>query len=122
MALSELELSEIEKLSEENPILKKLFLEWKLFVESPYSGMYLSILKAVNDWNDQIKTNPVDLFASKDIKDFERVSKYFSDTQMYTERLDFLRSKMNPKEIKKSDEEAKTPYERALQMTGDLQQ
>lgn len=120
MALTEDQIKEIESIGEKIDSVAQLLSEWRVFSESPYAGMYLSILKQITDWNTQTAEQSIDLFAGKDIKDFERVSKYFSDTQMYTERLDFLRSKMKPEEIKKANEDAKDPYERALVIDGSI--
>lgn len=114
------QLSELEKLSAGQPLLKLLLDDYKVLIESPFAGTYLGMLKQVNDWNSQVTQNQIDLYGEKELKEFDRVTKYFSNVRIYIEQLDYLRSKMKPEEIKKADTDAKTPYERALQIDGSI--
>lgn len=116
--ISDKDRKEIEMVADTIPVVKLIFDEWKTFTDSPYADMYLSVLKQVTSWNQQIKDNEIDLYGSKDLKEFDRVTKYFAGIKDYSDTLDYLRSKMKPEEVKKVDQEAKTPYERALGQIG----
>ena len=95
--------------------LLKLCSEIQTLIQTPYYDMYLAMYKQINDWNKQIKDNAIDLYGTKELKEFDRVTKYFSDIQTYADKLDYLRGKMMPEDIQKANTEAKTPYEIALQ-------
>ena len=97
----------------------------EIVVRSPYYDTYMTLSNQVNDWNEQLKLKPgelqkrvigndkdgnliqvdwmpgkIDLFGSKDDKEFERVFKYFLEIIPLLDALDKLRQKLTPQELK----------------------
>lgn len=101
-------------------IIEELRKELSIYKESPYAETYLAVLKQITDWNQQIAEHRIDLYGTKELKEFDRVTKYFSEIKSLTDTLDYLRSKMKPEEVDTANKKARTPYEQALQQTGQM--
>lgn len=100
----------------ERPIIKDekakayiSFLEHRLdnYEKSPYLKSYLSLLFQINHWNEQLNENPINIFADKEAKEFDRAHKYFTEQRPYFEQLDYLRKLMNPDDEKAISEKLK---------------
>lgn len=124
MEINKQELEDLEELAQSNPIVLKLLTQWKEFYNSPYYDTYITLYNQIKDWNEQliikevtivgenneekkVMLGRVDLFGSKDEKDFDRVWKYLSDSVTILEQLDKIRAKLTPEEKKISDSRAK---------------
>lgn len=99
------------------------FIENRLavFEKSPYAKSYLVLLNQINDFNEQLSIRKskmmnqdlgrevevvvgrVDIFGSKDDKEFERSWKFFTDGFTLHEQLDKYRGKMTSEEKKDAD-------------------
>ena len=121
------EIKVIEKLAEKNEVVKKLYEQWSEFYLSPYFKTYITLYRQIEDWNDQLTIKKgteveriynegkeserrethihgkIDLFGSKDDKEFERAFKYFSDVITILNTLDNIREKISPEEAEKLD-------------------
>lgn len=88
------------------------FLESELlkFKSSPYVYTYLTVLTQIDNFNEQLTTKKIDLFADKDAKEFDRSWKYMLESVDMIKKLDELRKLMNPENIKELEE--KTKYEK----------
>lgn len=76
------------------------FLEDELgkFKNSPYSKTYLTILKQVENFNEQLNKNNIDLFSDKEDKSFDRTKWYFENVLELNRSLLELRKMMSPSE------------------------
>lgn len=96
-------------LQDENEKLKQ---ELKLYKESPYEEGYLSILKQINVWNNDLKNEPTSLkydpkTGDADQKAFEKAHKFITSVDTLYDKLDYLRGKMNPEQQQKVDTASK---------------
>lgn len=102
------------------------YLEGKIkkFEESPIVSTYLTILKQVDSFNNQlnlkesekiledgskitVQSGFIDLFSDKDDKSFDRAWKYLNEAELLIEQLDKLRKKMTPEQQKEAAEQEK---------------
>lgn len=102
------------------------YLEGKLkkFEESPIVNTYLTILRQVNSFNEQLSLREsektmedgqkvkvqegfIDLFSDKDDKSFDRAWKYLNEAELLIEQLDKLRKKMTPEQQRELLEQEK---------------
>lgn len=98
------------------------YLEGRLsvFETSPYAKTYLTIRNQIENFDEQltlgqpeqitiddhpvtIQKGKIDLFGSKDEKEFERSFKYMLESYSLHELLDKYRSKMTPKELEEAN-------------------
>lgn len=105
------------------------YLEERLakYEKSPYVKTYLTLMNQLNDFNEQltikeievqgdngIKKNitlgRIDLFGTKDEKEFERSFKYMLEVNKFLDNLDSIRKKMT----KEEKEELKTDEKKPL--------
>ncbi len=75
-------------------------LERKLAVyeSSPLVDGYLGVLKQIETCNRDLIDTPAGLRDEDDAKAFDRYDKYIQGIDEYYDKLEYLRSKMNPKE------------------------
>jgi len=85
------------------------YIESRLMVyeKSPYKDSYLALLNQINNWNRQLNTTPIDLFADSSQKEFDRAHKFFIEQKPYFEQLEYLRKLMTPLEQKEVAEKEK---------------
>jgi len=96
---------ETRDLEKENEQLKE---ELKLYKESPYIEGYLSILKQINVWNNDLKNEPTSLKydpdnGDADQKAFDKAHKFITSVDTLYDKLEYLRGKMNPEQQQKVD-------------------
>ena len=85
---------------------QKLREELAIYINSPYCNAYEGILKQINQCNKDMMERPAGLRDEEDAKAFERYEKYILKVDEYYEKLEYLRGKMKPEEVKKIDEKA----------------
>ena len=115
------------KISDKGALAYIEFLESKLkkYEESPYCKTYLTIYNQIDSFNDQLEIGEpkaipiegggtytiqpgfVDLFASKDSKEFDRVKWYFENVLELNKNLDELRALMTPEQKKELEAKEK---------------
>ncbi len=123
--MTEQELSEAKKQVKGKPILEKLLSDYQMLMSSPYAKTYITVYNQVEDFNDQLTIKDgetkqrvigqdkhgddilsdytpgkLDIFGSKDDKEFDRAWKYMNDSMSLLETLDKLRAKLSPEEKK----------------------
>ena len=103
--------------------------ELKKLRQSPYYKTYKTILNQVDNWNEQLtitgeeesyivaydkegspiyakrQKGAIDIFGSKDDKEFDRAMKFFLEVNSLLEHLDKMRSKLSPEDKKHLEEE-----------------
>jgi len=103
--------------------------------KSPHTKHYLTILGQINDWSDQLQIREedmvidgvttrvmrgrIEMFGSKDDKEFDRATKYFKEIDDYLTKLDNLRAKMSVEdreELAKKEQLDKTGHAEKLLM------
>lgn len=105
--------------SDATTYIKSLEEKISRFEKSPYYNTYITILGQVESFNEQltikkekklvdaieqeVETGKINLFGSKDEKEFDRCFKYMLECTSMHKILDDLRSKMTPDENKKLD-------------------
>jgi hypothetical protein len=96
--------------------------ELKKVKQSPYYKTYKTILNQVDNWNEQLtitgeeesyivaydkegspiyakrQKGAIDIFGSKDDKEFDRAMKFFLEVNSLLEHLDKMRSKLTPED------------------------
>jgi hypothetical protein len=85
------------------------FLESELlkFKSSPYVFTYLTVLTQIDNFNEQLTTKKIDLFADKDAREFDRSWKYMLESVDMIKKLDELRKLMSPENVKELEEKVK---------------
>lgn len=89
--------------------LEKLREELKTLKESPYYVTYVSILRQLNKWAEELKDSPVAMTSSNDDDDtraFDKVDKYMKSLNLYFDQLELLRQKMQPIDVTNAHKEA----------------
>jgi hypothetical protein len=104
--------------------VEELEAQLTLYTTSPYSKTYITIRKQIDDFNEQLtirKTQikaengemvdallgKIDIFGSKDDKEFERAWKYMMDAIDLHKKLDEFRGKMTKEEKETTDRQLK---------------
>jgi hypothetical protein len=87
------------------PYIESLENELNVFKLSPYVKTYLSILVQVDNFNNQLTSQKIDLFADKDQKEFDRSWKYMLESVDMLEKLDKLRKLMTPEQQKEAQKQ-----------------
>lgn len=136
MALQEDQLQELEALAKKNKSIEIVLNEWKIFMESPYLNSYITLQNQIADFNEQLTIKPdevrkrvvgndilgnviavdwmpgkIDLFGSKEEKEFDRAFKYMVELPTLLDSLDKIRSKVKPSDLKTA--KAKKDLEKA---------
>ena len=83
--------------------VKELREKVAIYENSPYVDAYLGILKQIETRNGDMIDKPAGLRDEEDAKAFERYEKYILKVDEYYNKLQYLRDKMNPQEIKEVD-------------------
>ena len=83
--------------------VKELREKVAIYENSPYVDAYLGILKQIETCNGDMIDKPAGLRDEEDAKAFERYEKYILKVDEYYNKLQYLRDKMNPQEIKEVD-------------------
>ena len=87
----------------ENKALKE---KLKIYEESPFSEGYLGVLKQIETCNADLIQYPAGLRDEEDAKSFDRYDKYIKAIGDYYDKLEYLRGKMSPEEVKVVDTKA----------------
>jgi hypothetical protein len=74
-----------------------------VYESSPLVEGYLGVLKQIETCNKDLLDNPAGLRDEEDDKAFTRYDKYILNIDAYYAKLEILRDKMNPKEVKEVD-------------------
>lgn len=74
MSLSTDEIEQIE--NSEIALVQRLWKEYKSFIESPYINSYLSALKQLQKWDEEILEKPITINDNEKEKAFDRVLRY----------------------------------------------
>ena len=82
-------------------------------LRSPYYEGYKTLKKTIDSWNHEINNSPIMITSDKDDKAFERASKYLMELKFYYEQLDYMRTKLLPKEIEEVEAESTTLLDEA---------
>lgn len=85
------------------PYIEFLESELKKFTESPYSGSFLAISIQQDDFNNQLQTKSIDLFADKESKEFDRAKWYMENILDISNTRAELYKKLTPEETKEAD-------------------
>jgi hypothetical protein len=84
----------------------------KIYEESPLEKGYLAILKQIDTWNMDLSNEPTSLKynpdnGDADMKAFDKAHKFITSIDTLYDKLEYLRSKMNPELQTKVDESTK---------------
>jgi hypothetical protein len=84
----------------------------KIYEESPLEQGYKAILKQINTWNTDLTNEPTSLKYSPengdaDMKAFDKAHKFITSIDTLYDKLEYLRSKMNPELQVKVDQSTK---------------
>ncbi len=84
----------------------------KIYEESPLEQGYKAILKQINTWNTDLTNEPTSLKYSPengdaDMKAFDKAHKFITSIDTLYDKLEYLRSKMNPELQAKVDQSTK---------------
>jgi hypothetical protein len=74
-----------------------------VYENSPYVDAYLGVIKHIGACNKDLIDTPAGLRDEEDMKAFEKFEKYILKIDEYYNKLQYLRDKMNPQEIKEVD-------------------
>jgi hypothetical protein len=85
--------------------IKELEAKLAIYESSPYKEGYLGVLKQIETCNQDLMDNPAGLRDEEDAKAFDRYDKYIQAIDEYYDKLEYLRSKMNPIEQAEVDEQ-----------------
>lgn len=83
--------------------IKELEEELSKYKESPLVEGYLGVLKQIDTCNRDLQNTPAGLRDSDDEKAFDRYNKYILSIDDYYNKLEILRDKMSPKQVKEVD-------------------
>jgi len=83
--------------------IRQLEEELSIYKNSPLKEGYLGVLKQIETCNKDLINNPAGLRDEEDEKAFTRYDKYILGIDSYYSKLEILRDKMNPVEIKEVD-------------------
>ena len=83
--------------------IKELEEELEKFKSSPYVDGYLGVLNQINTCNKDLDTKPAGLRDEADEKSFDRYNKYILAIDSYYQKLEILREKMSPTQVKVLD-------------------
>ena len=105
--------------------IEELETKLSLYEKSPYVKTYLTLLHQLDDFNEQltiqekemnvegtmqkVKFGRIDLFGTKDEKEFERGFKYMIQVNDLLENIDKIRKKMTTEEKAEVDSNIKKP-------------
>lgn len=92
----------------------------KIYTESPLESSYLALRSKIIEWNDQLMNQPINLFADKDQKEFDRAHKFFSEQKPYFEQLKYLRNEMGPVKTETADRKLKEGSSAEKHIFGEL--
>ena len=80
-------------------LIKELKAKLAIYESNPFLvESYEAICYQLSSWNDQLKKQPIDLFAESTQKEFDRAFKFFAEIDTIYDTLDRLRSRMSPQE------------------------
>ncbi len=77
------------------------------YEKSPYLKTYLTLVRQIENFNEQLTKRNIDLFSDKEDKSFDRTKWYFDNMLNLNKQLDELRKLMTPEERKEAEEKAK---------------
>lgn len=100
----------LERLSKSKDAdVKELVEDYKRYTESPLEPAYVSILKQINHWLDEINKSPINIKNTDDSdnKAFEKAHKLMTTLDPLFDKLEYLRAKMSPERQKKLEQSLK---------------
>jgi hypothetical protein len=94
--------------------------ELSVYKDSPYEDSYIALRTKITEWNEELRTKAISLFADKDQKEFDRAHKFFSEQKPYFEQLKYLRIEMGPQKTESADRKLKEGASAEKHIFGEL--
>lgn len=105
---------QLEKyLSSSDPFVKELAQFYNKITSSSFYNGYVTVASLIEKLNKQIQTSPIDIIG--DDKSFPNCHKYITEIDQYYDKLEYFRTKMNPKEVENATVEVKSMLEKVLE-------
>lgn len=80
---------------------------------SPYYQGYISLSSTIEKWNLELQSENISILGED--KAFANAHKYLSDINIYYDKLQYFREKLNPVQIEQSTTEVKNLLEKVME-------